>query len=94
MADLKNRKIKMFRCHLDPAIGPRPRNAFSKHECQEWDFELTPVGVYVHARYAVPGGRTMTESEHLVPFANVQSIQFIMEEAVDDKKGKKDSQAA
>lgn len=83
MADLKNRKIEMFRCHIDPAVPPKPRNAFHRKEfSKETDFELTPVGVYVRYVATTPGSKTFV-SEHLIPFANIQSIKMMPLE--DDK---------
>jgi hypothetical protein len=73
--ELKGRRVEMFRCHLDPAIGPKARNAFSKHEYPGWEFELTPIGVYVKTEHKVPGQPT-TIGEHLVPYANIQSIKL------------------
>ena len=82
MADLKNRKIHMFRCHLDPQINGKSQNAFSKTDPRfaGWEFELTPVGVYVAGKTTLPGGKEVQYFEHLVPFANVQSIQLIVED--------------
>lgn len=77
--DLKGRKVEMFRCHLDPAIGPKARNAFSKKEYPDWIFELTPIGIYVRAIMKVPNSPAQ-EQEHIVPYANVQSIKLVPKE--------------
>jgi hypothetical protein len=65
--NLNGRKIQMFRAHIDPMIGPTPRNAFN---CKEHGLtaELLPQGVFVTF--------LKTGQEHLVPFANLQSIKF------------------
>ena len=91
-ADLKNRKVEMFRCHLDPNINGKSQNAFSKLDIRfaGWTFELTPVGVYVSGKAAKPGGKEMTDEDHLVPFANIQSIKFAKPDA---KPGKGDPEA-
>jgi hypothetical protein len=77
--ELKNRKVASFRAHLDPAIGPKPRNSFDVRELKNWDFEMTPIGIYVKARFQAPGGGTQ-EQEHIVPFANIQSIKLAPKE--------------
>lgn len=78
--ELKGRKVNMFRCHLDPAIGPKARNAFSKKEYPNWEFELTAIGIYVRAIHRTPHLNKDQMSEHIVPYANVQSIHLIPEE--------------
>lgn len=83
--DLKGRKISMFRCHLDPSIGPKPKNAFTKKDMPNAYFELTPIGVYVKIIYQVPGN-ALQESEHLVPYANVQSIKLEPVEPMNEKE--------
>lgn len=79
MPKLDNRQIHSFRCHLDPVIGPKPRNAFTIKDFPLSTFEMTPLGVYVKAVYQVPGNR-LEVAEHMVPFANVQSIRLMSEE--------------
>lgn len=73
--ELKNRKISRFRTHLDPQIGPKPRQAFDMRE-MGFEAELTPIGVYIKVKRTEPGKGT-TEEEHVVPYANVQSIKLI-----------------
>lgn len=75
MADVKNRKIWMFRTHIDPAIGAGAQNAFSRNKHKLWSMELTPQGVFVTVRNLVPGNKLVV-MEHLVPFSNIQSVQF------------------
>lgn len=81
MANLKDRKVKMFRCHLDPQINGKSQMAFTTLDVRfaGWNFELTPVGVYVTGKQAKPGGREQEAVEHLVPFSNIQSIEFFPE---------------
>lgn len=86
--ELKHRKIASFRAHLDPAIGPKPKNSFDRRELPKWDFEMTPVGVYVRAVFQTPSG--ITEAEHIVPFANVQSIKLMPLEK-DKEEAKKEA---
>jgi hypothetical protein len=83
--ELKNRKITQFRCHIDPMIPPKPRNAFNRVDFPNSEFELTPAGVYVHLIYQTPGSN-VTEQEHLIPFANIQSI--LLEPLPKDEKTK------
>lgn len=73
--DLKGRKVVQFRTHIDPMIGPKPRNAFDLREITNGYFELTPVGVYVKLTNNLPGG-VVSIFEHIVPYANVQSIKL------------------
>jgi hypothetical protein len=84
--DLKNRKVASFRAHLDPMIGPKPRNSFDRRELPNWELELTPIGICVTARIQVPGAAVQV-SEHVVPYANIQSIKLMPEEQ-EEKKGK------
>lgn len=85
--NLKNRKIAQFRCNISPMIGPKPKNAYDLRDMPNCEFELTPAGVYVKAVFQTPGGPAQTQ-EHLIPFANVQSIKFVPE---DDATNEKDS---
>lgn len=59
----------MFRCQVDPMVGPKPRNAFMP-ATMAMEAELTDKGVYVKV---LPHG-TFQGTEHLIPFANIQSI--------------------
>lgn len=77
MADLKNRKVLMFRCHLDPMVGAKSKNAFHRKDVgPDWIMELSPAGVYVRSVVKIPGSRLPVVREHLVPFSNIQSIEF------------------
>lgn len=73
--DLKNRKVEMFRCHIDPAIGAKAKNAFMVGKDGIKEAELTPIGVWVRWVNTSPGNQG-NEAEHLVPFANVQSVKL------------------
>lgn len=87
--DLKNRKVFSFRAHIDPMIGPKPRNSFDRRELKNWEFELTPAGVYVKTVFQTPG-KPDQESEHIVPFTNIQSIKLMpLEKAVEKTEEKK-----
>lgn len=70
---MSGRKIDFFRCHIDPSIGPRPKNAFKidDPQCKGMEAEMTPIGVYV--KFPMAGG-IMQES--LVPYPNIQSIRL------------------
>lgn len=80
---LSGRKIDFFRCHIDPSIGPKPRNAFKVDE-MKMEAEITPIGVYTK----LPDG-----TESIVPFPNIQSIRLkpllsVVEETKDKKANK------
>lgn len=75
MADIKTRKVEMFRAHIDPAIGAKAKNAFKLGADGIKEMEMSPIGVYVKWVNTSPGN-TGQESEHVVPFANIQSIKF------------------
>lgn len=76
--DIKNRKITRFRCYYDPMVGAKPKQAFDKSEFPHADFELTPVGVYVRINMKTgPRATDLRLEEHLIPFANIQSIKFM-----------------
>lgn len=84
--DLLKRKIKMFRCHYDPIIGPTPKNAFKTDDpetCIE-EAEITPAGVYVKTK----PNRNKEVTEHLIPYANIQSILLFPEVKVELKDDK------
>lgn len=68
---LVGRKINCFRTQVDPMIGPKPRNAYVPSQ-MAMEAELLDVGVYVRV---LPHG-TFMGSEHIIPFANVQSIRL------------------
>lgn len=87
--NINGRKVQRIRCAIDPVIGPRPRNAFDLKDNAGWEMELTPGGVYVKAIVTVPGNPRPLVEEHLIPYANIQSIKLVVEppkEPKDDKK--------
>jgi len=61
-------EVIMFRCQIDPMVGPIPKNAFVPAQCGMKAHLLLPVGVYVKVE--------KTGREHIVPFANIQSIEL------------------
>lgn len=61
------REILMFRTHFNPMIGPRPQQAFVPRD-QGMKAELMEQGVYVKV--------LRDNSEHFVPFSNIESIRF------------------
>lgn len=77
--DLKNRKVLQFRTQIDPMIGPLAKNAFNLSTLPGWEFHLCAAGVYVKAVHQVPGNQAQI-SEHIVPFANIQSIKLASSE--------------
>lgn len=66
---LAGRAVKMFRCHIDPMIGPHPRNAFVTEtmKFKKCVINDEATGVYV----LTDNGR-----EHFVAFTNVQSNEL------------------
>jgi len=62
------RQVRMFRCHIDPMIGPKSRNAFvPKDMGAEAYINDEATGVIIR----LANGR-----EHFVFSANVQSIEL------------------
>lgn len=86
--DLKNRKVICFRTYYDPMVGGKPKQAFHKKELKNWEFELTPIGMYVKAVFPpAPGGVVLT-SEYVIPYENIQCVELAPaeEKKTDDKK--------
>jgi hypothetical protein len=79
MTELKGRKVHQFRCHIDPSIGAMPKNAFTNGKDGIADIEIVPMGVYVKY-FGGAAGTQKTLFEHIVPYANVQSIKLMPEE--------------
>lgn len=75
--NLSTRRIKMIRTHIDPQIGPNPKLAFSITDpllqAIDLEMELTPIGVW--AKW-IDKRNNNEPHEHLVPFANIQSIKL------------------
>lgn len=79
---LQDRKVKMFRCHIDPHIPPRAQQAFMMGDAQgqvPGEAHLTSIGVYVKVKIQTPAG--LNCREFLVPLANLENIEFYPEEA-------------
>lgn len=66
---LAGRKVSMFRCQIDPMIGPKPRNAFLIDErsgmSARFNDEVTGVIVTLE-----------NGQEHFVFGANIQSVRL------------------
>ncbi len=88
--ELNKRKVKMVRCHYDPMLGPTPRNAFMLTDPNSpIEFaELTPVGIYFKMKSVKDQKADVPNKEHLVPFANIQSIELMPLEEKDEKPEK------
>ncbi len=75
--DITTRKVSLFRTHIDPMIGPVARLAFSMADpllqAIALEVELTPYGIY--AKWLDRRNKDAVH-EHLVPFANIQSIKL------------------
>jgi len=76
--ELTKRKVLMFRCHLDPGVGPMPKNAFMITDVNSpiEIAELTPAGIYVKMK-PVRDAKDGEFVEHLIPYANIQSIKLM-----------------
>lgn len=68
---LVGRKVLRFRCQIDPMIWRKPMNAFVPSD-MGMSAHITDGGVYVK----VESGATFEGGEHLIPFANIQSIRL------------------
>jgi hypothetical protein len=66
---IAGRRVEMFRCHIDPQIPPKPRNAFMPND-YGWEAYITEqeTGVYV---------KTDKGIEHYIGMTNIQSIRFM-----------------
>lgn len=64
--EVANRSIQMFRCYRPPLIGPTPKLAYVPKD-SGLHAELCEFGIYV---------RESKGFEHLVPYANLESIRF------------------
>lgn len=80
---LEGRRVKMFRCHLDPHIPPRARNAFMMGDGPEQmsgeAIYIPGEGVHLKANVKDPS-QNVIYREFLVPLANLENIEFIIEE--------------
>lgn len=75
MVDLKNRKISVFRCHIDPVIpGLQAKNAFDV-SALGGEAELTPIGVWLKLPLKGRDNQTYFQ-EHVIPFANIQAVRL------------------
>lgn len=66
LTDTLGQRVLMFRCVVDPMIGPKPRNAFvpSEMSAEAW---TTNMGVII---------KLHDGNEHLVPYTNISSIRL------------------
>lgn len=65
--EMIGRRVRMFRCHIDPMVGKKPANAFVPKDLDMEAF-ITDMGVNVKVNYS---GR-----EHLIPWSNIQSTEL------------------
>lgn len=74
------RKIEMFRCQIDPMIGPTPRNAFvpSSLGMEAWVNEEA-TGIVVRM--------IETGTIHMIGLPNIQSMRLAPEEVAQVKRG-------
>ena len=72
-APTKSRAVKMFRAYRDPHIPPKPRNAFtmgSGNDQLPGEAFVTAIGVHVKTELS------KVKREYLVPWANVECVEF------------------
>lgn len=69
--DVSNRRVKMFRCHIDPMVGPKPKLAFVPEDMRAIaeiaNDSQGPMGIYIKLADGL---------EHIIPFSNIQSIRL------------------
>jgi hypothetical protein len=88
--ELAGRKIRMFRAHYDPIIGPTPRNAFDLNDPNSpidvaemaKDFD----GIYVKCK-PTKDSKDGAYAEHFIPLANIQSIKLMPIALEETKRG-------
>lgn len=71
----------MLRCHIDPHIPPKARNAITMGDGPNQlpgTAELTPYGVLIRAKLQVNG--TFGTRDFLVPLSNIENIEFEVED--------------
>ena len=86
---LVGRRLRMFRCHIDPHIPPKPRQAFTfgtEHGQQEGEAYITPVGVYANVK--VQDGVKWVWREYVIPHSNIECMELYPEEVEMKKRGK------
>jgi hypothetical protein len=80
--NISNRKLMLFRCHIDPQIGPNPKLAFQLsdplNQAIGLEAELTTIGIY--AKWYDRRNKDQVH-EHIIPFTNIQSIKLEPETA-------------
>lgn len=79
---MTNRRVAMFRAHVDPSIPPKPRNAFMMGDGPNQlpgEAFLTEFGVLVKTKLHGAG-------EYLIPYSNIQCTQLVKEEVVEELK--------
>lgn len=82
-----DRKIKMFRAHYDPGIGPTARNAFMITDPNSPIEEATMQehGIYVKCK-PTKDSKDGSFNEHFLPFAVIQTIHLLPEEKTKKEK--------
>lgn len=71
MKYLAGRRVRMFRCHQAPLIGPKVLNAHNVQHCG-WECEVVGEGTGI--LITMPTGQ-----EHFVGFTNIESMELIPE---------------
>lgn len=80
---LEGRKVKMFRCHIDPHIPPRPQNAFMMGDGSG----QTPGSATYYPGQGVFLKIPVRDLQHneifrefLIPYSQLENIEFLPEE--------------
>lgn len=73
---IAGRKVAMFRCHIDPMIGPKPRMAFVPED----------IGAVAHINHEATGIiMTLKDgTQHFIFSANIQSCRLTNDEPMSD----------
>jgi len=69
--NLLSRRVAMFRCHTNPMLTAKPMQAYVPSQ-MGMEAEMDQHGVYIK----VLGNGQRGESEHFVPFSNIESVRL------------------
>lgn len=79
---IAGRRVQMFRCHIDPMIGPSAKQAFiPKDSGMEAFVNDEATGIIVNYK-----PRDGIDQEHFVAFTNIQALRLEPEIKAEKKK--------
>lgn len=79
MSRLLGREVLMFRCVVDPMVGPKPRQAFVPKDC---GMEAHVIDEGIHVK--VLPYNTFLGTEHIIPYTNILSMKVALEDLNDN----------